>query len=61
MWLYVEAQTPACLMVDVGWVVHQQGRGPIDLRPGLSPATKVFCDLQQVRRDSGVKKVVQQH
>lgn len=49
---------PACLMVDVGWVAHQRGRGPVDLGPGLSLATKVFCDLQQVCRDSGVKKVV---
>ena len=58
MWLYVEAQMPACLVVDAGWVVQQQGRGPVDLGPGLSLATKVVCDLQQVCRDSGVKKVV---
>ena len=58
MWLYVEAQMSACLMVDVGWVVHRQGRGSVDLGPGLSLATKVFCDLQQVCRDAGVKKLV---
>ena len=49
---------PACLVVDAGWVVQQQGRGPVDLGPGLSLATKVVCDLQQVCRDSEVKKVV---
>lgn len=30
------------------WVVCCQGKGPIDLGPGLGFPTDVFCDLRQV-------------
>ena len=39
---------PRHALVDMGWVVPCQGNGPVELGPGLGPATEAVCDLQQV-------------